>query len=63
MLGSGLAVAAGRMQDAGIRAGFDVDSVVARAIRGDEQHVRHARDQRGIDVKLAREFTAVLDPA
>ncbi len=58
VLGNGFAIAAGLVhhQDAGIRAGLDVDRVVTGAIRGDEQHIGHARDQRGIDVKLAREF-------
>jgi hypothetical protein len=55
-----VSIAAGLVhhQDAGLGAGLHVYRVVADAAGGHDQHIRHLRDQRGIDVKPPRDFVA-----
>ena len=60
MLGDGMGIAAGLVDDQHARIGarLDVDGVEARAIAGDEQQVRRALQEGGIDVEMRGEFVA-----
>jgi hypothetical protein len=60
VLGDGFLVATGLVDDqyAGLRAGIEIDRVVAGAIGGDQQQVGGARQQVGGGVERGREFIA-----
>ena len=58
MLGDGMGVAAGLVDDqhAGIGAGLDVDRIESRAVAGDEQQVRRALQEGSIDMEMRGQF-------